>query len=400
MDSHAIIDLYGKFVIPCYSKTPLVIERGEGIHVWDAEGHRYLDFFPGWAVSGIGHCHPRVVAALRDQAGKLIHVSNNYYHRQQAQLAEALIQEAFPGKAFFCNSGAEANEAAFKLARKFGAGTRYEIITMERAFHGRTIAAVTATGQKKHMEGFEPLLPGFVQVPFNDLEAVRRAITPKTVAVMLEPIQGEGGIRVASRDFFQGLRQLCTDKNILMIVDEVQTGMGRTGRMFCFQHYGITPDVMTLAKSLGGGFPMGALIAGAAVADLLQPGTHATTFGGSPLACAAALATIEAIRSEGLLDNAQRMGEQLWTELTQLKKKHPAIREVRGLGVMTGIELGEALDGKTVYEACLSQKLLINCTQGNVLRLMPPMTVTSDDIHSAMTILDAALTTCARGTHG
>lgn len=390
MDHRKTIRLYYDFVIPCYAKTPLVIERGRGTRVWDAHGDEYLDFFPGWAVSGIGHCHRRVTEALKRQAEKLIHVSNNYYHEWQGLLAEEVIRSSFPGKVFFCNSGAEANEAAFKLARKFGQGSRYEIITFDRAFHGRTLATVTATGQKKHMEGFEPLMPGFTQVPFNNFEAVERALTPKTVAVLMEPIQGEGGIRVADAKFVTQLRRLCTDKKLLLIFDEVQTGMGRTGRMFCYKNFGIEPDVMTLAKALGGGFPIGAMVAKKEIADLLQPGTHATTFGGSPLACAAGLATFEAINKEKLLSAAVIMGSHLFKKLNELKKKHPMIREVRGMGLMAGIEL--EIDGKHIYEECLKNKLLINCTQGNVLRLMPPLVVREKEIDRAVQILDEVMT--------
>lgn len=390
MDYRKTIRLYYDFVIPCYTKTPLVIERGRGTRVWDAQGDEYLDFFPGWAVSGIGHCHRRVVDALKQQVEKLIHVSNNYYHEWQGLLAEEVIRHSFPGKVFFCNSGAEANEAAFKLARKYGQGSRYEIITMERAFHGRTLATVTATGQKKHMEGFEPLMPGFTQVPFNDFAAVERAVNAKTVAIMMEPIQGEGGVRVADQKFVSQVRRLCTDKKLLLIFDEVQTGMGRTGRMFCYKNFGVEPDLMTLAKALGGGFPIGALVAQKEFADLLGPGTHATTFGGSPLACVAALATFEAIDKEKLLANAVIGGSHLFKRLGELKKKHSMIREVRGMGLMIGVEL--ETDGRAIYEECLKKRLLINCTQGNVLRLMPPLVVREKESDRAVQILDEVMT--------
>ncbi len=389
MDYRKTIRLYYDHVIPCYTKTPLVLERGRGTRVWDAHGDEYLDFFPGWAVSGIGHCHRRVVEAIRRQAERLIHVSNNYYHAEQALLAETIIRHAFPGKVFLCNSGAEANEAAFKLARKNGNPQRNEIISFERSFHGRTLAAISATGQKKHQDGFEPLVPGFINIPFNDLAALERAVGPKTAGIIIEPIQGEGGVRVAEQRYISQLRRLCTDKKIVLIFDEVQTGMGRTGRMFAYKNYGIEPDVMTLAKSLGGGFPIGAMVASKAYADVLSPGTHATTFGGGPLACAAAQAVFEAIEKEKLLANTMIAGSHLFRRLGELKKKHPLIREVRGMGLMAGLEL--EIDGKGIYEECLKRKLLINCTQGNVLRLMPPMVVKEKEIDRAIHILDEAL---------
>ena len=389
MDYRKTIRLYYDHVIPCYTKTPLVLERGRGTRVWDAHGDEYLDFFPGWAVSGIGHCHRRVVEAIRRQAERLIHVSNNYYHAEQALLAETIIRHAFPGKVFLCNSGAEANEAAFKLARKNGNPQRNEIISFERSFHGRTLAAISATGQKKHQDGFEPLVPGFINIPFNDLAALERAVGPKTAGIIIEPIQGEGGVRVAEQRYISQLRRLCTDKKIVLIFDEVQTGMGRTGRMFAYKNYGIEPDVMTLAKSLGGGFPIGAMVASKEYADVLSPGTHATTFGGGPLACAAAQAVFEAIEKEKLLANTMIAGSHLFRRLGELKKKHPLIREVRGMGLMAGLEL--EIDGKGIYEECLKRKLLINCTQGNVLRLMPPMVVKEKEIDRAIHILDEAL---------
>ncbi len=389
MDYRKTIRLYYDYVVPCYTKTPLVLERGKGTRVWDAHGEEYLDFFPGWAVSGIGHCHKRVVEAIKRQAEILIHVSNNYYHEQQGLLAEEIIRHAFPGKVFFCNSGAEANEAAFKLARRVGNPGRYEIITMERSFHGRTLAGIAATGQKKYQEGFEPITPGFVTVPFNNLEAVERAINPKTIAIFLEPIQGEGGIRVADQAYLSQLRRICNDKKLLLILDEVQTGMGRTGRMFCYKNFGLEPDIMTLAKSLGGGFPIGAMVAKKEIADLLPPGTHATTFGGGPLACSAALAVFEAIDKEKLIANCVITGSYLFKKLHELKKRHPMVREVRGMGLMAGIEL--EIDGKNIYEECLKRKLLINCTQSNVLRLMPPLVVKEKEIDRAIQILEEVI---------
>ena len=389
MDSKKVFQLYKDYVMPTYITFPLVIERGKGIHVWDASGKKYLDVFPGWAVSGIGHSHKKVVKAIKNQAGRLIHVSNNYFHEGQAELAKEIVSNSFPGKVFFCNSGAEANEAAIKLARKFGNPGRNEIITMGNSFHGRTLATVTATGQRKFQKGFEPLPAGFVTVQFNDLEALKRAIFPKTVAIMLEPIQGEGGVRVADAQYLAAVRKLCTEKNILLIFDEVQSGMGRTGNMFSYQNFGVVPDILTLAKALGGGYPIGALVASTKIADILSPGTHGTTFGGSPLACAASLAVFKAIKKEKLLKNAVVMGAYLQKRLNELKKKYSVIRDVRGVALMAGVEL--AIEGKKIYEECLEKGLLINCTQGNVLRIMPPIIVKKSEIDKAISILDKVL---------
>ncbi len=389
MDHRKTIRLYYDHVIPCYAKTPLVLEKGKGSRVWDAQGNEYLDFFPGWAVSGIGHCHKRVTEAIKRQAEQLIHVSNNYYHEQQALLAETVIHHSFPGKVFFCNSGAEANEAAFKLARKLGNPSRHEIIAMDKSFHGRTLAAIAATGQEKFRQGFEPIPQGFKHVPFNDFKALERAVTSKTIAIVMEPIQGEGGIHVADQVYLSSVKRLCQDKKLFLIFDEVQTGMGRTGRMFAFKNYGLEPDIMTLAKSLGGGFPIGAMVAKKEIADVLQPGTHATTFGGSPLACAASLAVFEAIEKEKLLNNAVIVGSYLFKKLHDLSKKHSLIREIRGVALMAGIEL--KMEGKGVYEECLKRGLLINCTQQNVLRIMPPLTVKEKEVDHAIGILDEVL---------
>ena len=389
MTGKEIIKLYDEFVMPVYSRTPLVLVRGKGSYVWDGNGEKYLDFFPGWGVSGIGHCHPAVVNAIKKQAGELIHVSNNYYHELQALLAKKIIEKTFAGKVFFCNSGAEANEAAIKLARKFGNPVRNEIITMVGAFHGRTLATVTATGQKKYVEGFEPLPTGFVKIPFNNIAALENAIGNKTVAVILEPIQGEGGIHVADRKYLLAVRKLCTENNVLLILDEIQSGMGRAGKLFAYQNYGIEPDVLTISKSLGGGFPIAAIVAKKEIADTLGPGKHGTTFGGGPLACAAALATFEAIEKEKLLANAVAMGKYLREKLDELKKKHSVIREIRGTALMLGLELNIA--GKKIYEECLRRKLLINCTQENVLRIMPPITVSKKEIDIAILILDGVL---------
>jgi len=387
MKTGDVVKFYDKYVMNTYKRVPLCLERANGAKVWDIDGREYLDFFPGWAVSGIGHCHPRVVAAVAKQAKKLMHVSNNYYSEPQAKLAETIIKNSFAGKVFFANSGAEANEAAVKLARKYGHGKgRFEIITMTKSFHGRTLAMITATGQDKVKIGFEPLPQGFVHVPFNDLEALREAITEKTIGVMLEPVQCEGGINIADKGYMKNLRAICDEKDIVLIFDEVQTGMGRSGKMFACQNYGITPDVMTLAKSLGGGLPIGVCVAREKFQDVLTPGTHASTFGGSPIVCAAALAVFEAIKKEKLIENAQKMGAYLVKKLNAFKAKYHFVKEVRSLALIIGVEL--SIKGDDIYMECLKEGLLINCTQDTVLRIMPPITVTKGEIDKAISILD------------
>ncbi|MBI4355989.1 MAG: aspartate aminotransferase family protein [Candidatus Omnitrophica bacterium] len=383
------IGLYDRYVMPTYTKTPLVIERARGSTVWDAEGVRYLDMFPGWGVSGVGHCPPRVAQAVARQVKRLMHVSNNYFHAAQALLAQRLSERAFDGKVFFSNSGAEANEAAIKLTRKFGGPDRYEILTTENSFHGRTLATVTATGQPKYQAGFDPLVPGFRSVPFNDLEAMRRAVTHQTGAILVEPVQGEGGIQIAAVEYLRGLRQLCDARDLLLIVDEVQTGLGRTGRWFAYQHAGIVPDVMTLAKTLGGGIPIGATVVARPNADLMGPGTHASTFGGSPVACAAALAVIETIERGRLVERAARLGRYAVDRLQALQRRHRIIRAVRGLGLMLAVEL--SVDGRPIVEACRKEGLLINCTQERVLRLLPALTVTQAELARALKMLDEVL---------
>ncbi|MCX5699053.1 MAG: aspartate aminotransferase family protein [Candidatus Omnitrophica bacterium] len=412
MKIEEIFQTYKECIMPTYNKVPLIFVKGKGSRLWDINGKLYLDFFPGWGVGSLGHCHPKVMQGVRDQISKLIFVPNNYYHPFQAKLACELIRLSFPGKVFFANSGAEANEAAIKLARKFGASTklsangehgrtigaltglstsqgRYEIITFQNAFHGRTLAALAATGQKKYQDGFEPVPDGFKQVKFNDLAAVKQAITDKTVAIMLELVQGEGGINVASRDFVLFLRKICDEKKLLLIIDEVQTGIGRTGKMFCYQNYGIIPDLMTLAKALGGGLPIGVLIAKKELGDILTPGTHASTFGGGPVICRAALGVFKAMQKEKILSNCQKMGSYLLEKLTLLKSAYPVIKEIRGLGLMFGVELN--IPGKQIVQAAYTRGLLINCTQDKVLRLMPALNVTKKEIDQAVGILEEAL---------
>ncbi len=379
-----IFESYKNYIMPTYTKVPLVFVKGKGSRLWDIHNKVYLDFFPGWGVGNLGHCHPKVMQAVRDQISKLIFIPNNYYHIPQAKLAKELVYRTYPAKVFFCNSGAEANEAAFKLARKFGRG-RYEIITFENSFHGRTLATLAATGQKKYQEGFAPLPEGFKTVKFNDIEAVKLAVTDKTVAVMLELIQGEGGINVADRDFISALTKICDEKNLLLIVDEVQTGVGRTGKLFCYQHYGITPDIMTLAKALGGGLPIGVMVVKNEISDTLTPGTHASTFGGGPVICRAALAVLKAIQKEKLLNNAVKAGDYLFAKINALKNKYAIIKEVRGSGLMAGKEINT--EGKVIVDRCMEKGLLINCAHERVLRLMPALNITKKEIDKGIDIL-------------
>ncbi|MFC1592490.1 aspartate aminotransferase family protein [Candidatus Omnitrophota bacterium] len=384
-----VFKIYNDCIMSTYTKTPLVFVKGKGSYLFDIHNRKFLDFFPGWGVGNLGHCHPKVMAAVRDQISKLIFVPNNYYHIPQAKLAKELnFWIDFPSQVFFCNSGAEANEGAIKLSRKFGKG-RFEIISFQNSFHGRTLAALAATGQDKYKEGFSPLPEGFKTVPFNNLGAVKSALSDKTVAIMLELIQGEGGINVADEGFVRGLRRLCDDKKLLLIIDEVQTGVGRTGTMFAFQQYGIIPDVLTLAKSLGGGLPIAAMIARKEISQVLGPGTHASTFGGGPVICKAALAVLRAIQKEKLLNKAKNSGKYLINQLNFLKKKYPVIIDIRGKGLMIGVEL--KVPGKEVVRFCLEKSLLINCTQENVLRLMPALNVSEKEIDRAVSILEEAI---------
>ncbi|MDD5108834.1 MAG: aspartate aminotransferase family protein [Candidatus Omnitrophica bacterium] len=388
MKIEEIFQTYEDNIMPTYNKVPLIFVKGKGSKLWDIHGKLYLDFFPGWGVGNLGHCHPKVMQGVRDQISKLIFIPNNYYHPFQAKLAKELIFQSFPGKVFFANSGAEANEGAIKLARKFGQG-RYEIITFENAFHGRTLAALAATGQKKYQNGFEPMPEGFKQVKFNDIKAVKQALTDKTCAIMLELIQGEGGINVAEKDFVLSLRKICDEKKLLLIIDEVQTGVGRTGKMFCYQNYGVTPDVMTLAKALGGGLPIGVMIAKKEPADLLVSGMHASTFGGGPVICRAALGVFKAMQEDKILKNCQNMGKYILERLNLLKMKYLVIKKIKGMGLMLGMELD--MDGKQIVDKCIEKGLLINCTHGKVLRLMPALNITKKEIDKALEILERVL---------
>jgi acetylornithine/N-succinyldiaminopimelate aminotransferase len=390
MNTQEIIELFDKYVIANYGRLPRVIVKGEGCYLYDSEGNKILDMFPGWAVSAIGHCHPKVVEAIRKQAGELLHIDNTFYSEPQGKLARMLSERAFGGKSFFCNSGAEANEAALKLARLHTSKEKYKFITAEGSFHGRTFATMSATAQPKHHEGMLPLLPGFVYVPFNDVSALESAFDNEVAAVMIEPIQGEGGINIPDDDYLQAIRRLCDDNGAVMICDEVTTGLGRTGKWFAYQHFDVEPDIITMAKALGGGVAIGAMMAKEEIAASLVPGKHASTFGGNALVCAAAIAVIEAIEEENLLENANQLGPYTMDKLEQLKQKHSIIDSVRGVGLMIGVQLKSP--GTEIVNKCLENGLRINCTQGTVLRFMPPMIADRNMIDQAVDILDGVLT--------
>jgi acetylornithine/N-succinyldiaminopimelate aminotransferase len=389
MTTQDTIELFNQYVIANYGRLPRVMVKGEGCYLWDADGNKILDMFPGWAVSGIGHCPPKVVEAIRKQVGELIHIDNTFYSEPQGRLAQMLSERAFGGKCFFCNSGAEANEAALKLARLYTPKEKYKFITCEGSFHGRTFATVTATAQPKYHEGFLPLLPGFVYIPFNNVAALEAAFTDEVAAVLVEPIQGEGGINVAKPEFLQAIRRLCDEKGAMMILDEVQTGIGRTGKWFGYQHFDVEPDIITMAKALGGGVAIGAMMAKAQIAACLVPGKHASTFGGNCLACAAGIATIETIEEGNLLQHAAEMGRYAQERLRSLKEKYSAIDHVRGIGLMIGIQLTRP--GAQIVSKCLDKGLRINCTHDTVIRFMPPMIVTKEQIDEAVGIFDSVL---------
>lgn len=377
-----IIKLTDRHVAQTYGRYPIALVRGKGSTVWDAGGKKYIDFVTGLAVNNLGHCPPAVVSAIRKQAGKLLHVSNLYHIEPQSQLAAELTRLSFADKFFFCNSGTEANEAVIKLARRWfddnGQPERHEIITMNDSFHGRTMASLSATAQKKFHAGFDPLLPGFKYVPFNNIAAVKKAITKKTCAVLVEPIQGEGGVNLADKTYFKALRKLCNEKKIFLIFDEVQTGFGRTGSLFAYERYGVKPDMITLAKALGGGMAIGAMGGTNRVMKSFVPGTHAATFGGNPLACAASLASLKVLTKKGFLQKAESTGDYFFKQLHRLKKKFSMIREIRGAGLMLAAEIDRP--GAEVVTDCMQEGLLINCIQVNTLRFLPPLIITRKEI--------------------
>ncbi len=380
-------ELADRYMMRTGRRLPVTFVRGKGCLVYDDAGREYLDMVAGIAVNLLGHSHPDVVAAVTAQSAALIHTSNLYYTHPQLELAQRLVELSFPSRVFLCNSGAEANEAAIKLARKWGARNRdgaFEIITTTGSFHGRTLATVTAGGQPRYSDPFKPVPPGFVHVPFNDLPAIEKATTSKTVAVMLEPVMGEIGIVPAAPGYLAAVRRWCDERNLLLILDEVQTGLGRTGRWFAHQHAGITPDVMTLAKGLGGGVPIGACLANPR-ADVFEPGDHGSTFGGNPLACAAANAVLRTVERDGLVGHAAEMGEHLEAALRDL-----GVKEVRGVGLMQAFELAEPR-AKAVQEKCLAAGLIVNAVDDSSVRLVPPLIITPAEIDRAHGIIKAAL---------
>jgi acetylornithine/N-succinyldiaminopimelate aminotransferase len=384
------IDRNDQVIAKTYGRYPLVPVRGEGCKLWDADGKEYLDLLAGVAVNNLGHCPPSVVAAVQKQAATLLHCSNYYNIPQQIRLAELLCENSFAERVFFCNSGAEANEAAIKLARKYstekhGAG-RSEVLTALASFHGRTYCGISATGQDKVKEGFAPLLPGFKHLPFGDIEALRAAVSAETCAILLEPIQGEGGVNLPPENYFKQVRQLCDEKGLLLILDEVQTGCGRTGTLFAYEQEGIEPDIMTLAKGLASGVPIGAMLARDELATHLGPGTHGSTFGGNPLATAASVATLETLLQDSVLDNCREMGSYLIGELEKLKQKYDFILNVRGRGLIIGVEL--CIEGGEIVKTAMSRGLLINCTVGKVLRFVPPLIINKQEIDQAIETLD------------
>jgi len=391
------IERADQVIMKTYGRYPIVPVRGEGCRVWDADGKMYLDFLAGVAVNNLGHCHPKVVRAIQAQAATLIHCSNYYHIPSQIELAELLCRLSFADRAFFCNSGAEANEAAIKLARKYSRETfgpeRYAIITAAESFRGRTMATVSATGQEKVQRFFDPLLHGFLHVPFNDAAAIAAAVTPQTCAVMLEPIQGEGGVNVPAAGYLREVRAICDRHGLLLILDEVQTGLGRTGKLFAHEHFGIAPDIMTLAKALAGGAPIGAMLAREQFAAAFSPGTHGSTFGGNPLMTAAALAAVNALLDEGLLERAQAMGSYLVSQLEGLKAKHPLVQDVRGIGLMVG--MGLSIPGGEIVKQGHARGLLLNVTHDSVLRFVPPLVVSTAEIDEAVSILDSLLADAA-----
>ena len=389
MSSSEIIELFGRYVVPNYRRYPIALARGEGSYVWDVEGNRYLDFFPGWGCNLLGHCPEPVVKAVQEQVATLIHVPNTWYTEAQGRWAQALSERSFGGQAFFCNSGTEANEAAIKLVRLHAPKPRYKIITFEGGFHGRTLGATAATAQPKYHEGLGPLMAGFVYAPFGDLEAVARLIDDETAAIMIEPVQGEGGVNIPPDGFLPGLRRIADEQGLLLVFDEVQTGCGRTGQWFAYQHSGVTPDIMTLAKAICGGVAGGALLTTAEIAPSLRPGMHAATFGGNPIAARAGIAAIEMIENENLLENVRHLGDVFRQRLTALRGECDLIRDVRVLGAMIGVEL--SIDGTPVVQGCMDRKLLINCTHNTVLRLLPAMNLSEQQAHDGCDILATVL---------
>lgn len=393
METKELIENEKKYLMQTYTRPAMVLDRGEGMKVWDLQGKMYYDFIGGIAVNALGYSHPKLVKAIKEQTGKLIHCSNLYYSEPQITLAKMLVELSCGDKVFFGNSGAEVNEGAIKIAIKYfknQSKDKYKIIYMKNSFHGRTIATLAATGQYKYQKDYLSVMPKFKEAIFNDLDSVKAAIDQEVAAVLVEPIQGEGGINIATKEFIKGLRELCDQEGILLVFDEIQCGLGRTGKMFAYQHYGVEPDVLTIAKSLGGGIPIGALIAKEKIASSFKPGDHGSTFGGNPLACAAAIVNLKVIQEEDLVGKSQEKGEYFKTKLECLKEKYPQkIKEIRGLGLMIGMELEE--EGQEVVKKCLEEGILINCTAKRVLRFLPPLIVEKEEIDYLIDILNKIL---------
>jgi predicted acetylornithine/succinylornithine family transaminase len=392
-----VIETFDRYVVPNYRRFPICLVKGEGSRVWDAEGREYLDLFPGWGCNLLGHCPEPIVSAVQEQVAKLIHVPNTWYTEPQGEWAKLLAERSFGGQAFFCNSGTEANEAAIKLVRLRSNGEKYKIITFQGGFHGRTMGSVTATAQPKYHEGLGPMLAGFQYAPHGDLAAVENLIDERTGGILVEPILGEGGVVPAPPGFLEGLRRICDERDLLLVFDEVQCGCGRTGKWFGYQHFGVTPDVMTLAKSLCAGIAGGAMLTTVDLAKHLRPGMHAATFGGNPIAAAAGVAAIRMIEEQGLLDHVDRAAEAFRTRLLALKESCDVVRDVRVMGMMIGVEL--SIDGAAVVQACLDRNLLVNATQGRVIRLLPAMTITEAEVEEGCDKLAEAIReVAARGT--
>ncbi|MCX7710185.1 MAG: acetylornithine transaminase [Clostridia bacterium] len=395
MNLSTVIEYDKKYYMNTFGdRTPVSFEYGKGIYLWDSEGKKYIDLFSGIAVNALGHSHPKLVKALKEQVEKLIHCSNLYYIENQAKLAKLLVESSCADKVFFANSGAEANEGAIKLARKYfkskGLPGKYEIIALTNSFHGRTITTATATGQDKYKEPYTPLTPGFKHVPLNDFEALREAITDATCAILLEPIQGESGVNPLNQEYIRSIRDLCSQSEILLIFDEVQSGMGRTGKLFGYQHFGVEPDIFTLAKALGGGVPIGALCAKDFVAKAFDPGDHGSTFGGNPFACAAGIAVMDVLLNDGLIENAEKVGTYFMESLRKLAQKLPVIREVRGKGLMIGVEF--SIDkAKEIKEKCFGKGYLIGNVGSRVLRILPPLILTEQDVDGFIATLSDVL---------
>jgi acetylornithine/N-succinyldiaminopimelate aminotransferase len=376
-----------------YNRFPLVIEKGQGCTLWDTDGKNYTDFVAGIAVCNLGHAHPGVSKALSRQADTLFHVSNLYYTIPQVELASWLTENSFADRVFFCNSGAEANEAAIKLARIYfkekGENGRYRIISMEHSFHGRTMATLSATGQEKIKKGFEPVLEGFDYVPFNDIGALLSKIGPSTCAVLIEPIQGEGGVCCPDQGYLKAVRQACDQTGTLLIFDEIQTGIGRTGKLFAYEHFDMEPDIMTLAKALANGLPIGAMLAREEVADAFGPGSHASTFGGTPVVTAASLEVVRVLSEENIIDHCKKIGAYFKKRLSWLKDRHEMIEDVRGMGLLLGVKLN--IEGDKIVTSCMEKGFLINCIQGNILRFIPPLIIEKKEIDALVACLDEIL---------